>query len=228
LGFRAAIYELEKDLEFHLMRVLAQQAGNSNFTNPGWVAAHPDIVRAAISEHRDIIDSASKSITVSPLKAPTQDELADWAKSKAENGHKIIAIDPVSLAVRKGEPYQADNDFVGKLLMIARDYHCFIFLVCHPSKGIVLYPDMNQIAGGAIYSRAADSIFWLEKHDQKQSEIRTACGITPAEHNRTVWVLKSRDGCGTGARIAYQFEEQSLTLSETGLIKVEKKENKKI
>jgi len=225
-GIKSAVYELEKDVEFHLLRVLAQRAENSNFTDTGWVAGNPDIIRGAMDEHRDVIDTASKAITVSPLKAPTQDELAGWVKSKAETGHRIIAIDPVSLAVRNGEPYEADNKFMSQLLTIARDYHCFIILICHPVKSTVSFPDMNSIAGGAIYSRAADNIFWLENHTDKESEIRTACGTVPAEHNRTVWVLKSRDGCGTGAKIAYQFEKDSLTLSETGLIKIEKGKRK--
>jgi hypothetical protein len=225
-GNKSAVYELEKDVEFHLLRVLAQQAENSNFTDTGWVAGNPNIIREAMDEHRDVIDTASKAITVSPLKAPTQDELASWAKSKAETGHRIIAIDPVSLAVRNGEPYEADSKFMSQLLTIARDYHCFIILICHPVKSTVSFPDMNSMAGGAIYSRAADNIFWLENHDSKESEIRTACGTVPAEHNRTVWVLKSRDGCGTGAKIAYLFIKESLTLAETGLIKTEKGKKK--
>jgi hypothetical protein len=39
-----------------------------------------------------------------------------------------------------------------------------------------------------------------------------------AEHDRTIWILKSRDGSGTNSRIAFQFDKTNLTLNETGII----------
>ncbi len=42
------------------------------------------------------------------------------------------------------------------------------------------------------------------------------------QHDRTLWILKSRDGSGTGSRIAFQFDTANLTLRELG--RVEKKQ----
>jgi hypothetical protein len=222
-GFRVALYELEKDIEFHLLRILAQQSETAGITNTGWITSNPNLARELMAEHRPILDAFGKSITVSPLRPPTQEELLSWAEKKAKNGFKILIIDPVTLAGRDDDPHKADTEFVGGLLTIARDYHCYIFLIMHPAKAMITVPDMYLIAGGAVYSRAADNIFWLENHESKTSEIHSPCGTLEKEHNRTVWVLKSRDGCGTGARIAYNFSGDSLTLDEIGIVKKKKK-----
>jgi hypothetical protein len=53
---------------------------------------------------------------------------------------------------------------------------------------------------------------------QQQKKIKTACGTVEAEHDRTIWILKSRDGSGTNSRIAFEFNKNSLTLNELGII----------
>jgi hypothetical protein len=80
-----------------------------------------------------------------------------------------------------------------------------------------------MIAGGASYSRFADNAIWLESHDEKKSMIKTCCGTVEETHDRTIWILKSRDGSGTGSRLAFRFNKDSLTLSEIGRIEHRKK-----
>jgi hypothetical protein len=84
-------------------------------------------------------------------------------------------------------------------------------------------PDLSLIAGGASYSRFADNAIWLESHDPKKSLIKTDCGTVEQEHDRTIWILKSRDGGGTGSRLAFQFDKSNLTLLELGQIQHKKK-----
>jgi hypothetical protein len=77
---------------------------------------------------------------------------------------------------------------------------------------------MNQLAGSAAYSRLAQTIIWLNSHEPKQSDIETGMGTLPDTHNRTLHILKSRNGKGQWKNIACNFDSQSLTLQELGII----------
>ena len=77
---------------------------------------------------------------------------------------------------------------------------------------------MNQLAGGAAYSRFSQTILWLESHNEKASRVKTTCGTTEMDHNRTLHILKARNGKGQGVKVACNFESESLTLSEQGII----------
>jgi hypothetical protein len=82
---------------------------------------------------------------------------------------------------------------------------------------------MTQLAGGAGYSRFSQSILWLESHNEKKSKIKTTLGTIEMDHNRTLHILKARNGKGQGVRIACNFESESLTVTELGItIKNEK------
>jgi hypothetical protein len=80
------------------------------------------------------------------------------------------------------------------------------------------YPDMTQLAGGAAYSRFAQTILWLESHNEKENKVRTACGSIETEYNRTLHILKARNGKGQGIKLACNFQAESLTLQELGII----------
>ena len=75
-----------------------------------------------------------------------------------------------------------------------------------------------QLAGGAAYSRFAQTILWLESHAEKISQVKTDCGRTEIEHNRTLHLLKARNGRGQGVKLAFNFQGESLTLREEGII----------
>jgi hypothetical protein len=81
---------------------------------------------------------------------------------------------------------------------------------------------MNQLAGGQSFQRFAQTIFWLEAHEPKENLIKTACGQCKDMHNRTLHILKARNGRGQGVHIACLFNE-NLMLSERGIIVKSKK-----
>lgn len=99
----------------------------------------------------------------------------------------------------------------------ATDYRCSVVLVTHPVKA-VSFPDVTQLAGGAAYQRFAQTILWLESHPEKTNQVKTDCGTTEIEHNRTLHLLKARNGRGQGVRLAFSFRSESLTLREEGII----------
>ena len=99
----------------------------------------------------------------------------------------------------------------------ATEYDCSIILVTHPIKDYDC-PDMNKLAGSAAFARFAQTILWLEIHDKKVHEVKTACGTIETEHNRTLHILKARNGKGQGMRLAYSLDPQSITFREHGVI----------
>ena len=223
-GVRVAVWELEEDRAFHLSRCLAQKSGIAELTDPDWIKDNPEKARETFKEHEAFLEGFGACIHASPDTQPTLEQLAKWVRDRAKAGCRIIAIDPITAAAHKGRDVWAeDSAFLNNIKRTAVDHRCSIVLVTHPVKA-VSFPDVTQLAGGAAYQRFAQTILWLESHDPKASTVKTACGTTEIEHNRTVHILKARNGKGQGVKLACNFKPESLTLNEIGIIvKVKKR-----
>lgn len=217
-GIKVAIYELEESRDFHLSRCLAQLSKTSDMTDPDWIKENPEQARALFKEHESFLDSFGACIYASPDTQPTLTQLANWVQDRAKAGCRVIAIDPVTAAAHTGRAtWEEDNTFLHSIKRTAVDYHCSVVLITHPIKTVSL-ADITQLAGGAAYSRFAQTILWLESYAKKTNSVKTACGTAEEEHNRTLHLLKVRNGKGQGLRLAYNFEVEGLTLSESGVI----------
>ena len=84
---------------------------------------------------------------------------------------------------------------------------------------------MDSLAGSAAWIRFAQTILWLEAHDEKEVLILTDCGRTKMPINRTLYILAARNSSGCNKRIGYMFSGDSLTFSEVGIIVKEKKKS---
>ena len=221
-GLRCSLYEAEEDRNFHLMRALAQKSCESGLTDTVWLRENAEKAAQIISDYQPFIDSFGRVLYASPDVQPTLTQLAGWVEAKAKAGCRIIGIDPVTAAEREGDAWVADAKFLQSIKRTATDYRCSIILVTHPIKA-VSFPDLSQIAGSAAYQRFSQTILWLESHDEKESKVKTALGTAPTGHNRTVHILKARNGRGMGLRLAYQFDSGQLSLNELGLVMKEKR-----
>jgi|GEM_PF-364992 len=222
---KTAVFELEKDRVFHLRRALAQESGLAMLTNNKWTKRNAELAQKTALEHLDWMDNFGRMIFAYPEKIIYQRDVIEWTRQRADAGCRAVVIDPATKAERQDEPYKADGLFVQQLAQIATMTRLVIFLVLHPTKSLVAMPDLSQIAGGASYGRFADNAVWLENHEAKTSSVKTCCGTTDTQHDRTLWILKSRDGAGTGSRIAFKFNNDNLTLRELGKIDKRKKGN---
>ena len=217
-GVKTAIFELEEDRDFHLTRCLAQKSRTADVTDPDWIRDNPEQARALFTENKAFLESFGACIYATPDTQPTLDQLAGWIQIRAKAGCRIIAIDPITAAAHKGRSvWEEDNTFLQSVKRTAVDYHCSIVLITHPIKSVSL-ADVTQLAGGAAYQRFAQTILWLESHADKTSKVKMSCGTTEAEYNRTIHILKARNGKGQGVRLACNFQVESLTLSEIGII----------
>ncbi len=215
-GILIAVYELEDDRTYHLVRCLAQKAGVSDITNIKWQREHPTEAMNIFEKHRGFLDSFGKCIYSSRTQ-PSLKEIAKWITDKAKTC-RIIAVDPITIARHESEAiWKEDDSFLDTVKRAAVKNNCSVILVTHPIKG-ASNPDVNQLAGGSAYQRFSRSILWLESHEPKSGPVKMACGTTGAEYNRTLHILKSRDGKGLYKKIACEFQADSLTLKEIGVI----------
>ncbi len=217
-GVKIACYELEEDRDFHLQRALAQQASLAGLTNLDWIKDNSDTVRETYGQYESFLDSFGVCLDVEPESQQTQQQIANWIRHKARQGCRVIAVDPITAAAHTGKDvWTADNTFLQDIKLTATNYGCSIVLITHPQK-TVSFADMNSLAGSAAYARFSQSILWLESHEPKDRNVKTDCGTVPLEHNRTLHILKSRNGTGQGKRIAFDFDSKNLCLIELGLI----------
>jgi len=221
-GLRVSLYEAEEDKVFHLTRVLAQKSGQADITDPAWVKDNAELVQGVVSQHGRFLDSFGRVLYANAETQPTLAQLAQWVEQQAKTGCRIIGIDPITSAERGGDPWIVDGKFLQAIKRAATDYRCSIILVTHPIKA-VSGVDLSQVAGAAAYQRFSQTILWLESHDEKTSKVKTCVGTTELQHDRTLHILKARNGKGMGFKLAFQFDSESLTLDELGVIMKEHK-----
>jgi len=219
-GIKTAIYCLEEDLPYQLARVLAQRCGNSNLTREEWMEEHPDETSEAYEEHAEFLDSLGRRIWAAPEQSPTLAELARWCEARAQEGVRVMAIDPVSVAEPSAKPWVADAKFVNELKRLVRDYTTSLLLITHPKKGAGQGPgSLDDLAGGAAYQRLCQTAFWLQYHPKPVEElVAMDLGRTSISFNRTMVLLKTRNAEGRGLRLAYSFDPESLRTTEHGII----------
>lgn len=216
-GIKFAILELEETSDFHILRALAQHKGMSGITDPEWCAANPEPARDAYLD-TDFINAIGASMTDAPDNLPTLSQCAMWVDRKASDGCRVILIDPITLAKKKNErTWKDDEEFVDSVKKTALRYGCTIFLVTHPIKQ-VSFPDVSQLSGGVVYSRACQTILWLQHHDTANSHILQDTGTLEVEHTRTLHILKARNGAGQGKKLAMELNKETLTINEIGII----------
>jgi hypothetical protein len=223
-----AIYMLEEETEYHLNRLWAQLEGNPNLLNPQWMKDHPDQTRAERDRHVEALELFAPVITAAPHKQPTLKELLAWAQEKAKAGCRVIIIDPISVAKMGREPWNEATEFMVDAKKIVRDSGASLIVSAHPKKGAQAngLVDLDSVAGGAGFTRLAQTVFWLEMHsDFHTGNIEGGYGrIDSCSFNRTMHVLKARNASGQGQKVALQFDRNKLRFHEIGIIVDKKKQ----
>lgn len=229
---KVAIYELEDDKRYHLMRATAQHAGNSKLLNDIWVMANPDDARDLQRSAADAIDDMGRQMWDAPDRLIALSELSTWVEARCKEGYRIIAIDPITATSTGEARFQDDLDFVITVKILARRYEVSIILITHPKKGRKNAFGLDELAGGAAYSRFTHTVLWIKRH--KKPEMVTILddgglmGIQTkrmAEINRTMHLSKVRNGPGAGRSIGFMFDHETLRFKEIGFI-VDEKDDK--
>lgn len=216
-GVPCAVFELEEDRPYHMNRLLAQLAGNSELTVPEWVAANPELARHAMEHHKGFIRSFGRSITAAPDKNVTLAQLTTWVQERAAKGARVIVIDPITAAATE-KPWVEDLNFLMEVKAAAVRFGFSIILVTHPKKGSK-QSSLHDMAGGAAYQRFSQTVIWVQRLDKSRyQKVRTEYGSKSVRINRVVQLHKTRNGMGAGLRIGFFFDGATLRSEERGVI----------
>ena len=220
-GYRVAVMELEDDQTYHLHRTLAILTGNSRLTDDEWVRENPDEALVLSDSNAHLIDELGRVIHDAPAEGLTLDQMAEWAEQRAAEGCRVIAIDPVTAAEPEREPWVADKNFLKRLENAMVKHEASAVLVTHPRGGTAQNRRMTQddMAGGRAYPRFAKTAFGMAVHaDGRKVQVRRGRDKHIATANRSIRILKARNGLGHGWELAYHFDGGRLCFEELGII----------
>ena len=219
---RAAVLELEEDRRFHLLRALAQRAGESRLTDREWVRENPDTVRALERDHAGFLDALGTNIHTAPEDDMGLDDVAAWVETQAAAGARIIAVDPVTIAAGSDKPWLDDRRFLNRVKKAATDFECSLVLVTHPRKQRA-GSSLDDLAGGAAYARFCQTVLWLEHEPEpKPVVVHSRFGRLEQQANRFMRIRKARNGKGGGLSLALSFDGATLRTDEVGIADEEK------
>ena len=216
---RVAVFMLEEDRTFHLNRALCQVAGNSKLIDDAWIRENPDDVREAFSLHEDFLNEFGRCITSAPDHQVTMAGLAEWVERKAAAGFDLIAADPLTVIDSGDKPWIRDCEFLVRAKAAIRKSGSRLLLTTHPKKQRGTSVDLDQLAGGAAFGRLSQCVLWLHAQwPPKEFQVSTPFGPSRFEANRTVKILKARNGRGVGIKLAFGFDGQTFRFREYGAI----------
>ncbi len=211
----AGVLMLEETRAWHLKRVLTQLEGNPKLLDSDWCRFHPDEVMAAFERHRDAIDSVSARLWCEGNQ--TLDACAAWVEERCKEKCRVLVIDPITLADNgKDKPWDADRKFMSRVKVAIESAGASLILVTHPRKmqgGPQKAPlTMDDMAGGAAYSRAAASVIWLNGlEDNAQFNVVNADGRESlAKVHKSMRIMKARNSTGQHDVIYFRFHNLSF------------------
>jgi len=223
-GYPAAVLMLEEGRGWHLNRLLAQLTREKNVLDPDWVRANGEEVHRWYASHRSTIDSVGASLHCDGN--VTMAACCDWVEQQCSDGKRIIVVDPITLADPGAQKsWDADRQMIARCKVAIEKAGASLILVTHPRKGSgsgaggkPAPPGMDDLSGGAAYSRAAACVIWM--NGLPDGEITTVVdhdgNVREHEVHKHVRVLKARNSKGLFASIGMAFSE--LCLTEVGTI----------
>lgn len=229
---KVGAFMLEHTKNWHMNRTLAQVSGNGALFDPEWIADNPTTVRNLMEKHQDFLNDFGRRVWTSHEAAEevTYASMLAWTRQRAEQGCRVIAIDPVTMLEGGDRQWQEDLRFIRELKQIAELHGCSIIMVTHPRTTTRKGPSLHDLAGGGAYSRFSQTVCWIESWDDpKQVEIieYDDIGTTNCYDEIVrvqVRIMKATNGPGTGRKIGYKFEE--LQFREVGIIRTERRKTK--
>ena len=210
---RAVIFEMEKGSAFHFRRAFAQIAENSSLLNPEWCRVNFDAVQGIYYQYEEMLRKIQNAVKApGPGNPCTFSNLLRMIHEQAEEGARVIAIDPISKMGGQNARFLDQERFMDQAEKLAQKHKFSLILVIHPKGlpgGTKTTPMLENIQGSRAFERFADNIFWLHSHDDLESTISDPPQVL-ATHNRTLHLLKVRNGPGAGKRIAFAMDYRNL------------------
>jgi len=152
------------------------------------------------------------------------DSVTKWLRTASKES-KFIVCDPITMfdfGCERVPEWQGQQDFIREAVTFARTGNAHILLVCHLAKRSgrsEMPPTLDDVQGSTGFVRFAHNVLLLAGHEERESEVmRYGDGRETVTHKRTLTIGKTRNGPGTGLRLAFDFKERGPVLSELGII----------
>jgi len=220
----AAVLMVEGDRAYHLNRLLAIKAGDSRLLDDEILRNRPGWASSLAGEFGESIEQAGRAIYDSGSEDCSLPGVARWIEREAPH-NRVLVVDPISLCEAGDKRFIADERFMRETRDTITKYGNSLLLVTHPKTGAGKKGPitLDDLAGGAVYARAAETALLLKKHvEPKSFRVLDRMGIEQdVRANREVRILKGRNGSGGGQSIAYDFAGARLAFSELGIIQQE-------
>ena len=140
------------------------------------------------------------------------------SRSSVDTTDTVVALAPLPTVIVPEKPWQADKDFLDRVKKLATKHRASVLITSHPKKGAKGSTMLDDVAGGAAWTRFAHTVLWLQSiYPAKEMTINSPFGRKLEEVDRVLHLSKCRYG-RTGLRIGYRFNPQSLTLDALGVI----------
>jgi len=211
-GHKVSMLALEETFSWYVRRATAYLSGNLDSMTPEWAKANPDDAREMLARFGETVDMMGEAYTCKGNL--TLDQCVAWVDEKCQAGARVLFIDPITLAdPGTAKPWEADRAFMAKAKQIIERHGASLVLITHPRKtqsgaksGVA---GMDDMSGGAVYSRAAASALWLYGMDGKNFvTVETATGQSESVcPMKAIRILKTRDANGTGQAILFGFHQ---------------------
>ncbi len=209
LGLRCAMLLLEEDVNHALLRCLAQLGDTPQITKSKWIRANAEEARRIHAAHAQDIDRLGRAIWDSPDAEMSLPDILTWVDTRAQEGCRIVVVDPITAAKQGDSQWKADTSFVNELKRLARRRGISVVLATHPTKGSSTVISLDSLAGSTAWVRFTQTVLWLEKHDPKDVTVLKECGRAMVSSNRTLHILAARNGNGDGKRLALNFYQRT-------------------
>jgi len=221
LGIPQAVYMLEDDKNFHLQRLLAQEAKNANLTDDSWIQANSGEVMALHREHAAMISQVSKVMFAAPDRSIGCEEMLMWVRQVCSAGARIVIIDPVT-AIDFGDHgsfVQNQERFLHQIKGILRRHIASLLYVTHPRGGKTSGDPLDDMAGSRAWGRFTQTVFWLQSLPAERTvRVKTSFAEDVVKCNRIIRIAKCRYGKGEHAQMAMTFSRDDLRFHEHGMI----------
>ena len=208
LGIPCFILNTEMPEAAIAARLLAIMAGDSKVINPN----NADLVREYQFDYQRKIDRLPLQITSPDLR--TVSDVVELITKAAER-HRLIVLDHLGDLNWQGRPpYMVLPPLVKDLQKIAQRKNCVIMLVSHMKQA---EHGGDVLSYSKIMENCVDWSWSLQAFKPKAVTVSTAFGRCEIDINRSVIVRKNRYG-RSDIEIAFNFDEETLTLSDEGII----------
>lgn len=241
-GLPWSLYDLEEPIETSMQRLMVHLCNHPGPLDLDWVKEHADEVLADAAVHADLLESIGRNIHAPPTPSVTLAQVAAWVRDQALAGKRIVVVDPVTAADPAGPQWIRDRDFMVAVKAAARESQCSVVLITHPAKGASDRVALDDLAGGAAYSRLSHCVLWLRALPRLKTVRLVSSASGPpgaarkaedgqswrqADVNQLIEILKTRHGYGQGLVIGYLFnaDQAFMRLEECGLVLPEQDPN---